>query len=345
MIEFSCMCGAVIQVSELYAGQKAVCSKCNVSVLIPNPVGSPPAGTVKVTSKSGDVPREGTGSAGDDQGNLSLGTETSYCEWVKNKDGNEYWKIICLCGKRVLSPLHTDKRFGRCPKCGGRLPLPGYISSKSTPSTGSNDKSMDLVFPEILEVVDEQIETNLLIPIPSDGRFNLNAALTAANRLRPHRPEASWATRSSPSSRVTAWPLGGKGRRAIAGFIDFTVATSVAAVVIVLASQEVLPDLFLQGDVLLGVVAVAGIFNDGVIHLMFGNSIGKKLVVLVVQHKSGTPMDPVRILVRAVVKWLFVPGWIIGAIDPAERTLHDIFCGTLVVKGRVKHNTVNHDQI
>ena len=41
-----------------------------------------------------------------------------------------------------------------------------------------------------------------------------------------------------------------------------------------------------------------------------------------------------QVLLRALAKWLLLPGWILAAMDTQERTLHDLLCGTLVLQGR-----------
>ena len=43
------------------------------------------------------------------------------------------------------------------------------------------------------------------------------------------------------------------------------------------------------------------------------------------------------ILLRAIAKWLLIPGWVLAFFHPAERALHDLLCNTCVLKGRVRH--------
>lgn len=157
-------------------------------------------------------------------------------------------------------------------------------------------------------------------------------ANTAADRLRPHRAD----TAGESYGRISAWPLAGKASRALAAFIDLTLALLLCGVVVVLAREEVLPSFMLSIQALIGVLLFAGAANEALFHLLLGGSLGKKLVVIVSRTVAGNRLGTGRTLLRALLKWLLLPGWILGAVDPNERTLHDLLCGTLVLKGRPK---------
>jgi hypothetical protein len=284
-------------------------------------------------------------------------------ELVAELDGSEFWKVTCFCGKRLLTPTKSENAYGRCPKCKRRIRLPGYdallktlditlppegaasaagsgtapapntISARAKSGTFTKsdlDKALDLVLAQ------DDVVTEVALLQAEQPRAHLDAAFTAAEKLRPQRSESGVERTGSGSGHIAAWPLAGSVRRCLAGFIDLTFALTTTALIVMLAIRGAIPQAFSRVEVVLLVLVCAGVFNDGVIQLLLGGSLGKKLVVVVVRTLAGTGMEPSRTLLRALFKWLLIPGWIIGAVDPAQRTLHDILCGTLVLKGRVK---------
>jgi hypothetical protein len=291
--------------------------------------------------------------------------QAPHYELVAEFDGREYWKVTCFCGKRLLTPTKSENAYGRCPKCKRRIRLPGYdallktlditlapppgasgsaaagsgtapapatISARTRSGTftkGDLDKALNMVLAQ------DEIVTEVALLLPEVPKKQ-DASFTAAERLRPQRSESIAERAGSGSGHIAAWPLAGVVRRMLAGFIDLTFALSTTALIVMLALRGAVSPFFTRVDVVLLVLLCAGVFNDGVIHLLLGGSLGKKLVVVVVRTFAGTGMEPSRTLLRALFKWLLIPGWIIGAVDPAQRTLHDILCGTLVLKGRVK---------
>ena len=300
--------------------------------------------------------------------------QAPHYELIAEFDGREHWKVTCFCGKRLLTPTKSENAYGRCPKCKRRIRLPGYdallktlditlappssassassasgapgadaaasgtapapatISARARSGTftkGDLDKALDLVLAQ------DEIVTEVALLLPDVPRTQ-DASFTAAERLRPQRSESIDERAGSGSGHIAAWPLAGVVRRMLAGFIDLTFALSTTALIVMLALRGAISPFFTRVDVVLLVLLCAGVFNDGVIHLLIGGSLGKRLVVVVVRTFAGTGMEPSRTLLRALFKWLLIPGWIIGAVDPAQRTLHDILCGTLVLKGRVK---------
>lgn len=373
---FSCSCGEALHAPET-AGREVLCTKCGKSVPVPVEHLPPPK------DESGESVLEAGSAVG------RSGETPPHCELVRDPDGKEHWKLTCYCGKRVRSPASIDQPYGRCPKCGRRMKLPGYLLSKkaflisSHPGQGpvsapskppsapppedrparegpiriselfeNREREDELVTPLApirASAVRSEVENRTAagryddtIPIlPSDdgdsfrahaagNRVGYAAATIAADRLRPQHA-------GSGAGRISAWPLAGKFSRALAAFIDLTLTTAIVGILVILASQEVLPPFFLKPEVVVALLLAAGCVNDGLVHLVWGGSLGKKLVVIVTRTTHGRDLGAVHILVRAALKWMLFPGWIIGAIDPNERTLHDLLCGTLVLKGRAKH--------
>lgn len=247
--------------------------------------------------------------------------------------GKQSWKVTCVCGKRLITPAPTTHPYGRCPKCSRRLLLPGYAGAaneEDAPAKSTADE---------MPADDKNVAVKADHPAAGEAaeavkRVSLRAALTAADRLRPHRPSARTVAKRTASGRISAWPLAGKGRRFLAAFIDLSLCGGIAGVVLVLAGKDVLAPLCSPLQTLLATLLLALVFNDSVIHLIWGGSVGKKLVLIVVRDENGQDCGPLRVLLRAVLKWLLIPGWIIGAFDSAERTVHDLFAGTLVLRGR-----------
>jgi hypothetical protein len=336
---FTCVCGEMLAMPG--AGQEVFCARCNKNVAVPASAPAKPSETPPL------------------------------CELVRDEQGKEFWKLTCFCGKRVRTPANASQPYGRCPKCGCRMKMPGYLLSKpkvlvsAQPGTGpvsapskhssiiselvaaksdpssqttafapavpaKSDTGGDIIVHEVALMEDDD-ETAAQAAVPADlQHVNLTAALTAADRLRPQRNNPAM-------GRISAWPLAGMLTRVLAGFIDVTFATTLAGIVVVLALQEILPPILLTKELVVILVMLAGILNDGLVHFFWGGSIGKMLVLIVTRTAAGARPGAPLIMARAVLKWLIVPGWIIGAIDPHQRTLHDLICGTLVLKGRAKY--------
>ncbi|MCW8133683.1 MAG: RDD family protein [Planctomycetota bacterium] len=159
---------------------------------------------------------------------------------------------------------------------------------------------------------------------------NKAAALKTADILRAHKISSV-----ERSGLISAWPLAGKLPRALSGFIDVTFATTAMGLVVVMASLKILPESCQHVAVAVAAFIAAGLIND-VLLQMTGGTLGKRLVVLVVRRRGGREVEPGRLVLRACLKWLLIPGWLVAFVDPAERSLHDIVCGTLVLKGRAR---------
>lgn len=179
-------------------------------------------------------------------------------------------------------------------------------------------------------VMDPQTPEHIKEQLKKDAA-NRDAAIRTADRLRAHH-------RSQSSSRgevglISAWPLAGKGPRALAGFVDITFCTVATGVLLVLAAIDILPHTCFHPVVIITAFVTAGLLNDGLLQ-HFGGGFGKRMVVLVLRRRNGQGLGVVRVFLRGLLKWLLLPGWLMGFFDPAERTLHDLICGTLVLKGR-----------
>jgi len=272
-------------------------------------------------------------------------------ELVKGADGKEQWKLTCACGKRVLSPLKSAQPYGRCPKCGQRLPLPGYdipktaeaaqlqvmrVSAVNVPPPLTVKRVGEPLPPSVAEVREDRTTTfAAAAPRKVDSNPSFDASVTAADRLRPSRGTMEALSRHV-SGRISAWPLAGVTRRLLAQFIDITIALSAAGAVLAwhLSEQSGESDpLFL----LLSTMLLVLWFNDGIIPLIWGGSAGKLLIVTVVHTEEGGTPRVMHTMLRALLKWALIPGWLIGAFDAQQRTLHDLLCGTTVLKSRRRH--------
>jgi len=180
---------------------------------------------------------------------------------------------------------------------------------------------------------DDEIGTIVLEPdeAPSPARKEMsvgrNSALTTADKLRAHH------VTDTASGIVSAWPLAGKLPRILAGFVDLTFATVASGLLVGLAALKILPESFLNPLVAIAAFVAAGLVNDCILQVS-GGGLGKRLVVLALRSRRGNEVPWTTCMLRGLVKWLILPGWLMAFFDPAERSLHDIICGTLVLKGR-----------
>jgi len=156
------------------------------------------------------------------------------------------------------------------------------------------------------------------------------AVVKTADLLRAHR-----VSETMRSGIISAWPLAGKLPRALAGFIDLTFCTTAAGVLVALTAAGVLPGAGCHPAVLITAFLTSGLLNDILLQATCGG-LGKRMVVLVLRRRNGQDLEPQRILARALLKWILLPGWLLAFVDPAERSLHDLACGTLVLKGRAR---------
>jgi uncharacterized RDD family membrane protein YckC len=298
--------------------------------------------------------------------------EPKHVTQVKDKKGQPLWKLTCHCGKRILSPFHSPSSAGRCPKCARSLRLPGHkprsgkqaaasgrsaqpdagrisgraseplkVQSGRNPNapkleSGRVPKSVTPREVEPLTLSDEDTEEDvgtIILDSPEDeARFNRDAALRAADRLRQHKIEE----RSGESAgRISAWPLAGRGPRFLAGFIDLTFVLFLLGLMVGLASYGVVSSETASLRLLPIFLFVFGVLYEFFFQLA-GGTIGKRVVVVVMRRRDGCRLNPGGVLLRAISKWLLIPGWLLIIADPAERALHDLICRTLVLKGRIR---------
>ncbi|GMV83431.1 MAG: hypothetical protein AMXMBFR7_46150 [Planctomycetota bacterium] len=191
------------------------------------------------------------------------------------------------------------------------------------------DESEDEVGTIVMEPGEQEALTAQLRQEQRTGR---EAALRTADMLRKNKGAAESGTNFG---RISAWPLAGRLPRVLAGFIDLTLNMLITGIVVALGSLGLLPAGVLHPVVLLLIFFLTGLFNDAILQLT-GGSLGKRLVVLTVRARGGQVPNLPMTLLRGALKWLLMPGWIVGVFDPAERTLHDLVCGTLVLKGRTR---------
>jgi len=76
----------------------------------------------------------------------------------------------------------------------------------------------------------------------------------------------------------------------------------------------------------------------GVQSVLFGRSLGKRIMGLSVVGPDGVAADPTRQLVRVLAYLVSVltlgVGWLLAPILPSRRTLHDVLSGTWTVRAR-----------
>jgi hypothetical protein len=361
-IKVKCECGEVLEAPDGSAGRKILCLKCKKSVQVGE---GTPAATLTISPQNAAVEKSEKKDA------VEHVERPPHCQLIKNEDGTEYWKLTCYCGKRIRTPAKSTHRYGRCPKCGHRMKLPGALHHKQPflisaqpgggpvaapskkPADGDkeDDTAISPLLPGLEEAAagaeklyeddvtldaDEDIETvttDAVKGIPeAEAAVSHTAAMKAADKLRPQRHVDVY-----DSGRISAWPLAGRIHRFLAAFIDLTLAVTISGIVMILASAEILPEIFLTKEILVVMLILSGIFSDMLVQLIWGGSLGKKLVIILVRDTRGRVPGAGRVILRSILKWLLFPGWIIGAIDPQQRTLHDLLCGTLVLRGRSRH--------
>ncbi|MGD0091693.1 MAG: RDD family protein [Planctomycetota bacterium] len=293
---FTCSCGAKLEVPSGTQARTILCPKCQRNVPIPE------------------------------------AKDEAQCVPVRGEDGKDYWRLVCSCGKHVRTPAAVGQPYGRCPKCGQMLKMPGFLLAQKQAGAAAVNVALEAE----LKPSQDGTETVAAGVAPVEEPLTRDAAFIAAERLRPVHAGGG-APSAGAESRISAWPLAGKLARALAAFIDLTLAVALTGVVFVLARKQVLPELLLRKELVFPLLVAAGVLNDGFIHMLSGASIGKRLVVLTTRTANGAEMGLARTFLRGLLKWLLIPGWLLALVDPSERTLHDLLCNTLVLKGRAKH--------
>jgi uncharacterized RDD family membrane protein YckC len=173
-------------------------------------------------------------------------------------------------------------------------------------------------------------------PEPAHPRTDEPASRAAALRTADILRSKKLSERVDGSSLISAWPLAGHLPRALAGFIDLTLGLVAAMLIVVGGSLGVLPENSRYWLVPVVAFYTAVLLNDCLLQAS-GGSIGKRLVVLTLRTPDGMAPTVPAVLLRAVIKWLLLPGWLLAFVHPTQRALHDLLCNTCVLKGRVRH--------
>ncbi len=163
-ISFTCSCGESLTVEQSQQGRQAYCPSCKKSVDIPNSSKSqmsedsptpredlePVTAKAKSATKAAGTSEPETNQAGkkkeqesDYEGEIF---EPPHLDRIKDKNGQDCWKLTCYCDKRILSPLKVENPVGRCPKCGRRLRLPGFRPGSSRQTRQSNRTKVCLLY-------------------------------------------------------------------------------------------------------------------------------------------------------------------------------------------------------
>ena len=126
-ISFTCSCGESLTVERSQEGRQAYCPNCRKSVDIPNSSDSqrnedaptpreslePVADKAQASGTSendGDKSKERKEKESDYEGEIF---EPPHLDRIKDKNGQDCWKLTCYCDKRILSPLKVDNPVGR----------------------------------------------------------------------------------------------------------------------------------------------------------------------------------------------------------------------------------------
>ena len=330
-----CRCGEQLELEGLPAGRPVHCPRC-LALLRP-------------------VPDSAAGEQGEAREEQAF--EPRRIERVPAGPAGEQWKLTCLCGKRSLSPLQPAHRTGRCPKCGRRLHLPGYRPGGAGQPEGERQAEAPTIAPPPPPPIPkplgagaqaaeaEQLAEIVLEPPSAEPAASARparehqgghaAAMHAADRLRSRKVLPAG---SSSAGLVSAWPLAGLLPRMLAGFIDLTLGMVATMCVVGLASLGVLPEASRHIAVAPLVFLAAELLNDCVLGLL-GGTLGKRLVVLTVRTRGGELPGPARVILRGLLKWPLILGWLVMLAEPSQRALHDLVCGTVVLKGRARGGT------
>ncbi len=140
----------------------------------------------------------------------------------------------------------------------------------------------------------------------------------------------------SPEALRAPFPL-----RCAALIIDYMVLLLMPVVWLVLArflSDTGVPDAIGKTIWILGVLLF--VLDCLVMPMVFsGRSIGKMLAGIRIVRRDGTRVHALQILLRNVLGYLVTAvtlglGFLIAAVNPSGRALHDYVGGTIVIRGR-----------
>ena len=267
-------------------------------------------------------------------------------ERVEEKGGA--WKVTCACGKRIVTPLKPKFPVGRCPKCGRKLKLPAVDAKASKPVIDSIVQSeTEEIAARLSESAPDQESfgtividpeesgdgTEAISPLVKDTHVSRDAAIHTADLLRAKKAAQVRAEDGDSGGIISAWPRAGRAYRLVSGLLDLTLPVFVTGALAMLGVWGILPPQTQHPVVILTAFFTIGLLNDILLQL-FGGSFGKRMVVLTLRDLNGFEPSKGRIIARALFKWLFIPGWAVGLVDHEGRCLHDLLCGTIVLKAR-----------
>lgn len=273
--------------------------------------------------------------------------EPVHVERVEDAKGH-FWKLTCPCDKRLLVPRPMQAGIGRCPKCGRKVRVPAATEEPSpgsapvatpaaeAPLTTPEDDLSDILIEPSANPVGHRPLDAPPPPPRKDMHVEEPASRAAALRTADILRSSKVSERTAGPGLISAWPLAGPLPRTLAGFIDFTLGLVAAMLIIVGGSFGLLPETSRYWVVPVVAFFTAVLLNDCLLQAS-GGSIGKRLVVLTLRSTKGQAPSIAIILLRAVLKWLLIPGWFVAYLHPDQRALHDLICDTCVLKGRVRH--------
>jgi uncharacterized RDD family membrane protein YckC len=214
-------------------------------------------------------------------------------------------------------------------------PVPAASPANAPPTAGpapAGPSPDDEIGTIVMEPYAEEAAKSLPERAPEPQAVNVGraAALRTADLLRQHKVLG---THSPSPGLISAWPLAGRLPRVLAGFMDLTFSLVAAGAVVALGSLGLLPARSLHPAVILTAFLTAQLLNDCLLQFR-GGSLGKRLVVLTLRTRAGEAPDLGRTVLRGLLKSLLFPGWILALVHPSQCALHDLVCGTLVLKGR-----------
>ncbi len=320
--------------------------------------------TLRVRVRPPDGPAEEPDAAeekeGSDDASPSTGTEAGVdrskedpCAPTRVEIFEHKIKFTCVCGKRISAPIQGGKSTGKCPRCSRRVAIPAIkfdpavaTSTESPPEAADAQrcracgKKQPAAGIKYCSYCGARIDAP---PPPSDpskpkpaepkGDTARRAAGEAADRLRAGiaKPVSGEADTPVPPTVASSADAASFIGRAMALFIDLAVVMTVFTIM-----PAALKDTMSLGASLgLGflMAAICWIVNEVVFASKNGQTFGKALVRISVRRSGGGLPDIKMLLIRALVKGLFLPGGLMAAFDEDSRAAHDMAAGTVVVKG------------
>jgi len=259
-------------------------------------------------------------------------------------------KFTCQCGKRISAPIQTKKLTGKCPRCGRRLTIPsvkldakaerkpGAKAGARCRACGRRQADADATFCANCgaklngsQVAKEKEKDDEPVSERTSARM---AADEAAERMRPRT--AKTAVQEKPKAAASV-PGAGDGPatfigRLLALLIDM-MATFMVLIIVFLLLKET-AGASIAAAIAAATAGVAWFINEVAFSSLNGQTIGKAVVRISVRRSgddglAGTKM----LLVRALVKTVFLPGALMAAFDERGRAVHDNAAGTKVVNG------------